>query len=278
MKHLLIMKKSGIYKIENLRNGKAYIGSSIDIQSRWRAHKSLLRRNIHPNQHLQRAFNLEGEDSFCFEILEIVNSSSLLLEKERFYTEKYNALDSSKGYNTLTPERVKGTFHHSEITKKKISNSSKGIPRPLSESHRRAITEANRKKRLGKTYEDIYGEKKAKELKKECSLRAKKLAEENIQRLSGKTYEEIYGKEKAGEIKKKQSIAKIGKAQSSKKRELCRQAKLGVRNPMYKELPAAERAGIVSRYKKGILRSHIGKEMKISSYIVGRVLHEEGLL
>ena len=33
----------GIYKIENIVNGKVYIGQSIDIYNRWQNHKTKLK-------------------------------------------------------------------------------------------------------------------------------------------------------------------------------------------------------------------------------------------
>jgi len=49
----------------------------------------------------------------------------------------------------------------------------------------------------GKTYEEYYGEEKAKELKEKLKIKRE-----------GKTWEEFYGKEKAGEMKEKLSITK----------------------------------------------------------------------
>ena len=41
--------KSGIYKITCIENHKFYIGSSKDIEKRWRQHKNTLRLNKHVN-------------------------------------------------------------------------------------------------------------------------------------------------------------------------------------------------------------------------------------
>ena len=60
----------GIYKITNTANGKVYIGSSVDVHGRFNCHRSDLRNNRHGNQHLQNAWNLYGENSFVFEIIE----------------------------------------------------------------------------------------------------------------------------------------------------------------------------------------------------------------
>lgn len=66
------MEKLGtIYKIENLVNGNVYVGQTVrQFKERKKQHLSLLRRNIHDNQHLQNAWNKYGEKNFNFSIIE----------------------------------------------------------------------------------------------------------------------------------------------------------------------------------------------------------------
>lgn len=45
-------KLCGIYCIENLANGKRYIGQSKNIERRINNHKNLLRKNEHHNEYL----------------------------------------------------------------------------------------------------------------------------------------------------------------------------------------------------------------------------------
>src|SRR5258707_535337 len=61
---------SGIYCIENLVNGKKYIGLSINIEDRWYVHKTTLRGNYHDNSYLQNAWNKYGENNFECWIIE----------------------------------------------------------------------------------------------------------------------------------------------------------------------------------------------------------------
>lgn len=63
---------SGVYMIENKKNGMRYVGQSDNIKKRWVQHRGDLRRNRHDNDHLQKAFNKYGEESFSFRILEEV--------------------------------------------------------------------------------------------------------------------------------------------------------------------------------------------------------------
>lgn len=84
-----LIKKSGVYIISNLKNDKVYIGSAIDINQRFRLHKSLLRRKKHSNPHLQNSWNKYGSESFTFNML-IECSLSLLIEYEQEVLDKYS--------------------------------------------------------------------------------------------------------------------------------------------------------------------------------------------
>lgn len=91
-----ISKKSGIYQIRNLINGKIYVGSSINLRKRMKDHFRDLRNNRHANQHLQKAYNKYGLDKFVFEVLEYVEKD-MLLEREQYYIDTLNVVN--EGYN-----------------------------------------------------------------------------------------------------------------------------------------------------------------------------------
>ena len=60
-----------IYKIENLVNGKVYVGQTIrSANRRLQVHKIKLQKQYYNNPHLQRAFNKYGESSFRTSIIE----------------------------------------------------------------------------------------------------------------------------------------------------------------------------------------------------------------
>ena len=59
---MVIKRQSGIYKIVNEENGKVYVGKSVDVKERKYKHFDKLRRDEHPNPHLQNSFNKYGEN------------------------------------------------------------------------------------------------------------------------------------------------------------------------------------------------------------------------
>jgi predicted GIY-YIG superfamily endonuclease len=89
----------GIYKIENLLNGKVYIGQSVNIEKRWSTHKSELEKKYHYNIHLQSAWNKYGGDNFEFSIVEECNIDQLN-QCEIYWIAKFDSYEN--GYN-LTP-------------------------------------------------------------------------------------------------------------------------------------------------------------------------------
>lgn len=92
----------GIYKIENLINGKVYIGQSICIKNRWQSHKTdgFNPKNKCYNRPLYRAFRKYGLKNFDFSIIELCNPEELN-EKEIYWISYYNSY-GKEGYN-LTP-------------------------------------------------------------------------------------------------------------------------------------------------------------------------------
>lgn len=59
----------GVYTITNTKNGKKYVGQSLDVLQRWRQHRHRLDEGTHLNAHLQAAWKLHGADAFLFQVL-----------------------------------------------------------------------------------------------------------------------------------------------------------------------------------------------------------------
>ena len=125
------LKCKGIYKITNIINDKCYIGSTWrSFKSRYKQHLTKLNQGKHHCQHLQRAFDKYGKDSFTFEIIEIVSEESILLDREAFYINKYNGF--TEGYNENPNPNFSPMFN--ENSKKKSSETHKRLWKELEES------------------------------------------------------------------------------------------------------------------------------------------------
>lgn len=127
--------KTGIYQIRNTKNGKLYIGSSLSIKGisgRWSIHRSLLNRDIHPNQKLQNAWNKYGSAVFVFEVIEKC-SRKKCLNREQHYLDLllFASCDDTRfdklGYNILRYAHASIGYRHTEASKKLMSKNRRGI-------------------------------------------------------------------------------------------------------------------------------------------------------
>lgn len=192
--------KSGIYKIICTKNSRYYIGSAKNIKRRWNRHLNDLKNNKHVNIHMQRAYNKYGKDSFNIEILEYCNECDILI-REQFYLDKmmpyidnFNIGEKAIGGDNIThhPDRdnivlkMKNALYNryenqTEEDKLKRSLNIMGEKNPnfgnkWNNQQRERMSKQRKgldSKIKGKSFEEIYGEEKAKELKKSISNYAK---------------------------------------------------------------------------------------------------------
>ncbi len=104
----------GIYKIENVTDGKIYIGSSVTLKNRKYKHFWMLQKGIHDNNHLQHSYNKFGQDSFIFDVLEVCCPEELIV-KENFYIDKFKSNDSIFGYNLATVNEFRRNTYNDEV-------------------------------------------------------------------------------------------------------------------------------------------------------------------
>lgn len=251
------MKNVGIYKITNLKNNKIYVGSSLNLEKRYYKHLNSLRRNKHFNIHLQRSFNINGEESFEFSIIEECDDK-ILVEREEYYIEHLGALIDKNGYN-INPKGDRPPSwlgkHHKEESKLKIGLKSKGrIPT----QHSKDVASLTHK---GKTIPQ----------KQIDNLKIKNSGEGNP--MFGRTPYDIwiekYGKEEAD--------IRLNNMNEKKSEKM-----LGERNPMFGRTPydvwfekyGKEEADIrYGKWKNRIITDETRERMKLSNS--GRITSEE---
>lgn len=138
-------KKSGIYQIFNLNNGSSYIGSSNDINRRFRAHKTALIHQKHFNKHLQNAWNKYGSNSFEFYIIHLVDADSIRKAEQYwidFIKPEYNIaryVDSPHKGVPCSQERKQKLREHFK-------------DKPLNQDHCKKISDSKLGKKISKEH------------------------------------------------------------------------------------------------------------------------------
>jgi len=92
------MIKSGIYQILNIKNGKCYIGSAVNLRERLHLHRTCLRAGKHHSVKLQRSWDKNGPDVFTYQTIELVSDISQLIAREQYWIDEYEACGQN-GYN-----------------------------------------------------------------------------------------------------------------------------------------------------------------------------------
>lgn len=87
----------GIYKITNLKNGKAYVGQSINIERRWREH---CRPSKAYKSLITQAIVEDGKENFSFQVL-VECEINELNDLELKFIHQFNTLEPN-GYNIAT--------------------------------------------------------------------------------------------------------------------------------------------------------------------------------
>ena len=176
-----------IYIIENDVNSKLYVGQTLDIKKRKRAHFS---RGSH-SWAVKAALEKYGAGHFDFVLLEACSSEEELNVREVYWILELNTL-APFGYNLK--EGGKSGIPVEE-TRKKMSLAHKGVP--LSSSHRKAIGQGNK------------GRKISLETKEKLRIFHTGLEHSEVSRQ--KMSDAHKGKKHSEETKRKMSLAKKGK-------------------------------------------------------------------
>ena len=234
--------KGYIYKIINRTNGNFYIGSTIEPQKREKRHFNDLINKKHHCIFLQRAFNKYGANNFEFlpKEVSVLNEDELRLLEERYINfcwnsgKLYNVSKKGSGGDLISYHPNNGDFRklQSKLVSERYANMSIDEKKMLSEKMKGSgnpnygnhWTREMREKasaffkefyskhdsyHKGKTFEEIFGEERAKELKQKMSERGKKLKGSK---------NNFYGKHHTVEAKEKMRNARLGKKPSNAKK------------------------------------------------------------
>lgn len=134
-----------IYKITNTVNNKAYIGKTTQLKRRIADHVNKLQKCKHHSECLQSDWNMYGEASFTYEIVEkfdsVFNFDADNLEK--YWIKIFNSTNPNSGYNQQAGGSRGPGYRFTESQKKNVSEGMKG--RKFSEYTRKAIKESKMK-------------------------------------------------------------------------------------------------------------------------------------
>jgi len=148
-----------IYRLSCLVNFKVYIGQTIKKPlRRWKTeHRWALRKNKHKNKHLQAAWNLYGETSFVFEVIEEFDPEMnfSLDYLEQYWINFYDSKNPEKGYNMTDGGGGTKGWIPTLATRNAISLGNKGKKRTTevrakmseSQKNREPISEETREKK-----------------------------------------------------------------------------------------------------------------------------------
>jgi group I intron endonuclease len=117
--------RSGVYVIR-CSNGKVYVGSSANIERRWREHRNLLEKGKSPHRHLQSAWRKYGAANFEWGVLEFCETSHLLY-REQVYLDLLRSYEGNFGYNTCVIPNSQLGIKRSEELKAKQSAMMKAV-------------------------------------------------------------------------------------------------------------------------------------------------------
>lgn len=159
----------GVYVIRNSNSGREYVGSSVNVETRWKQHRVDLNGNRHHCHALQKAWKKHGANAFEFELLEACEEDRLR-DREQFFVDQrvpeYNSVKivdrpsdlcrqkaaefcSKRERPSEERERVKSALRNYWTPERKLAHSEKMkklTRRPMSEEHKSKIREAAKKR------------------------------------------------------------------------------------------------------------------------------------
>lgn len=130
----------GVYTITLIKSGRVYVGSSKNIEGRWKEHLRHLRQGRHANDRMQRAFAHHGEEAFVFAVIQVTEEDARIA-REQAWMDCLGAYDRRRGFNLRpTADSPRGAFVSDETRAKlRAARIARG---PITEEERAKISAA----------------------------------------------------------------------------------------------------------------------------------------
>lgn len=122
-----IPRVPGIYQIRCLVTNEVYVGGTTNLQQRWYQHRWNLRKGAHTSHRLQQAWTRYGEQSFLFEVVELLTIRDDIGAREEFWVQSTKANAEGFGFNARPTASTNAGIKHSEADRKHQSERRKGI-------------------------------------------------------------------------------------------------------------------------------------------------------
>jgi group I intron endonuclease len=138
----------GLYVIQNMVNGKFYVGSAKNFWKRWVLHRHLLNNNKHHSPYLQNSWNKYGEEAFTFLPLQCVADKQERLKLEQHFLDtlkpEYNGSPTATSCEGIVrSEATREKLRVAMRDPKRLARITEMGKQPKSEEHKKNISEAH---------------------------------------------------------------------------------------------------------------------------------------
>ena len=145
------MVKSGVYQIILREDGRSYIGSAVDIKTRWRNHISAS-KSLRTKQVIARAIAKHGKENFDWKILELCEIDQLLNRGQHWLDTVRPFADEHNGFNVRKVADSNLGITRSIESRLKQSKTMTGVQK--TEGHKRKMSENWHKSRSAEYFDE----------------------------------------------------------------------------------------------------------------------------